>query len=307
MGRAATPAAAPSMSASSTRASTSTTPTSPPTSGPTRSTRSTASTTTATATSTTSTAGTSSSDDNTVYDGSPSDYARHTARTSPAPSARRRQRHRRRRRQLERHDHLRQVPRPQRRHTADAITAVDYLTDLKMRHGLNIVATNNSWGGGGFSQALLDAIIRAAKAGILFIAAAGNGGSTGSATTTTPRRAIRRTTTRRRDATETAAAYDAVIAVAAITSTGALARFSNYGAATVDIGAPGFGICSTLPTNTLRLVQRHLDGDAARHRRRSPCTPRATRPRPPQQIRSAILGSASRPPRSPARPSPADG
>ena len=49
--------------------------------------------------------------------------------------------------------------------TANAIKAVDYLTDLKSRHGLNIVATNNSWGGGGFSQALLDAINRGGDAG----------------------------------------------------------------------------------------------------------------------------------------------
>ena len=42
---------------------------------------------------------------------------------------------------------------------ANAIKAIDYITDLKTRHGLNIVATNNSWGGGGFSQALLDAIV----------------------------------------------------------------------------------------------------------------------------------------------------
>lgn len=36
--------------------------------------------------------------------------------------------------------------------TANAIRAVDYITNLKLRHGLNIVATNNSWGGGGFSR-----------------------------------------------------------------------------------------------------------------------------------------------------------
>ncbi|MGA0027380.1 MAG: S8 family serine peptidase, partial [Steroidobacteraceae bacterium] len=44
--------------------------------------------------------------------------------------------------------------------TSGAIAAVDYMNDLKSRHGLNIVATSNSWGGGGFSQALLDAINR---------------------------------------------------------------------------------------------------------------------------------------------------
>lgn len=40
---------------------------------------------------------------------------------------------------------------------------------------------------------------------------------------------------------------DCIIAVAAITSTGAKAGFSNYGATTVDIGAPGSGIYSTVP------------------------------------------------------------
>jgi subtilisin family serine protease len=38
-----------------------------------------------------------------------------------------------------------------------------------------------------------------------------------------------------------------VIAVAAITSTGAKSGFSNYGAATVDLGAPGSAIVSTVP------------------------------------------------------------
>jgi hypothetical protein len=58
--------------------------------------------------------------------------------------------------------------------TANAIKAVDYFTDLKTRHGIRLVATSNSWGGGGFSQALQDAIERANGAGILFVAAAGN-------------------------------------------------------------------------------------------------------------------------------------
>jgi subtilisin family serine protease len=125
--------------------------------------------------------------------------------------------------------------------TANAIKAVDYFTDLKNRHGLNIVATNNSWGGGGFSQALLDAINRGGNAGILFIAAAGNGGSDGVG-----------------DNNDTVASYpsnytctstygDCVIAVAALTSTGAKASYSNYGKTTVDLGAPGSGIYSTLP------------------------------------------------------------
>src|SRR5688500_18428358 len=56
--------------------------------------------------------------------------------------------------------------------TLDAVQAIDYLVSLKTGKGINLVALNNSWGGGGFSQALLDAISRAADADILFAAAA---------------------------------------------------------------------------------------------------------------------------------------
>ncbi|MDI9863462.1 S8 family peptidase [Flectobacillus sp. DC10W] len=118
--------------------------------------------------------------------------------------------------------------------TANAIKAVDYFTDLKLRHGINIVATNNSWGGGGFSQALQDAISRANNAGILFIAAAGNNSSNNDATANYPSN------------------YNVanVIAVASITNTGGLSSFSNYGATQVDLGAPGSGIYSTVPVSS---------------------------------------------------------
>jgi subtilisin family serine protease len=120
--------------------------------------------------------------------------------------------------------------------TANAIKAVDYFTDLKKNRGLNIVATNNSWGGGGFSQALQDAIERANQAGILFIAAAGNGNQGG--------RAINID-----DKPSYPASYPNanIISVAAIASNGSIASFSNYGATSVDLGAPGVGVYSTLP------------------------------------------------------------
>lgn len=120
--------------------------------------------------------------------------------------------------------------------TANAVKAIDYLVDLKTKRGVNIVATNNSWGGGGFSQALLDAINRGGAANILFIAAAGNGGRDGVGDNN--------------DVTPSyPASYnsDAIIAVAAITSTGAKSGFSNYGKASVDLGAPGSAIVSTVP------------------------------------------------------------
>jgi subtilisin family serine protease len=118
--------------------------------------------------------------------------------------------------------------------TANAIKAVDYFTDLKTRHGINLVATNNSWGGGGFSQGLQDAIERANAANILFVAAAGN--STVNC--------------------ETGSCFPAeypnanVIAVASITSSGAISSFSNFGSTTIDIGAPGSGVWSTVPVSS---------------------------------------------------------
>jgi len=127
--------------------------------------------------------------------------------------------------------------------TTAAIKALDYLTDLKLRHGLNIVASNNSWGGGGYSSALHSAIIRGANAGILFVAAAGNSGVDTDLTANYPSNS----STLQGTSTTRAAAYEAVISVAALTSTGSLASFSNFGATTVDIAAPGAAINSTLP------------------------------------------------------------
>jgi len=108
---------------------------------------------------------------------------------------------------------------------------VDYITDLKTKHGLNIVATNNSSGGGGYSEALYNAIKSAKDADILFIAPAGNSGVNIDVSPSCP------------------ASYDLenIITVAAIDKTGNLASFSNYDAVSVDIGAPGVGIWSTIP------------------------------------------------------------
>jgi len=159
--------------------------------------------------------------------------------------------------------------------TANAIKAVDYFTDLKTKHGLNIVATNNSWGGGGFSQALKDAISRASAKDILFIAAAGNSGTNNDTTASYPSN------------------YDLpnVIAVAAIDKTGALASFSQYGATTVDIGAPGVGIWSTTAFNGYSsyngtsMATPHVTGGAALFAASNPGATAAT-------IKAAILNSA---------------
>lgn len=128
--------------------------------------------------------------------------------------------------------------------TSNAVKAIDYFTTAKQLGGSvqDFASTNNSWGGGGYSQAVLDAIVRGAKNDILFVAAAGNGGSDGRGDNNDSLANYPSNYS-----TKAAAGYEAVIAVASITSTGALSSFSNYGLATVDLGAPGSGIYSTVP------------------------------------------------------------
>ncbi|MGQ9660706.1 MAG: S8 family serine peptidase [Kiritimatiellia bacterium] len=111
---------------------------------------------------------------------------------------------------------------------ANAVRAVDYTIGLKKY----IRLTNNSWGGGGYSQALKDAIDAADAAGQLFIAAAGNSGSDNDITPTYP------------------SSYDSsnIIAVASIANGGVLSGFSCYGKNSVDIAAPGSAILSTWNT-----------------------------------------------------------
>ena len=131
---------------------------------------------------------------------------------------------------------------PQGGYLSDAVSAIDYLTALKLDRGLDIVATSNSWGGGGYSESLRNAIRRGGDAGILFVAAAGNSGQNNDRRANYPSNYDCST---RLDGTSRG--WDCVIAVASITSGGALSSFSNYGVNTVDIGAPGSGITSTIP------------------------------------------------------------
>ena len=111
------------------------------------------------------------------------------------------------------------------------------MTMMKTLYDVNIVASNNSWGGGGFSQALEDSIQRSIDAGVVFVAAAGNDGIDNDTYPSYP------------------ASYDldGIIAVAATDSQDTLASFSNYGATTVDVAAPGVDILSTTPGNAYEL------------------------------------------------------
>jgi hypothetical protein len=114
-----------------------------------------------------------------------------------------------------------------------AITCLNYVKKLK-DSGVNIIATNNSWGGLEFSQALADAIEAQRQSGILFIAAAGN------------------EFTNNDDVPIYPASYFSpnIIAVAATNRSDEVAFFSNLGRHTVHLGAPGDKILSTFPKNT---------------------------------------------------------
>jgi len=173
-------------------------------------------------------------------------------------------------------------------YTSGAIQALDYLTDLKLRHNLNIVATNNSWGGGGYSQALHEAILRAAKQNILFMAAAGNSANNNDLNPVFPANYSTLVGT----PNVTAADQESVIAVAAITSAGSLSSFSNHGLTTVDLGAPGSGIISTVPGggyasySGTSMAAPHVTGAVALY---AASHPGATA----GDIRSALLASAA--------------
>src|SRR5947209_2267957 len=117
--------------------------------------------------------------------------------------------------------------------TANAINAIEFAVQAKAAFaatsGANVRVLSNSWGGGAFSQALLDEINRANANDMLFVAAAGNSG--------TPNDLF----------PEYPASYNApnVVAVAATDNTDSLAFFSNYGPSSVHLGAPGIDVLST--------------------------------------------------------------
>jgi subtilisin family serine protease len=176
--------------------------------------------------------------------------------------------------------------------TSGAILALDYYTsaaakDASRGWSSEFIATNNSWGGGGYSTALLDAIVRGARQDVLFVAAAGNGGSDGvgdnnDSVANYPSNY----------STTSAAGYEAVIAVAALTSSGGLASFSNFGSTTVDIAAPGSGIISSVngggyaSYSGTSMATPHVAGALAAYAAANP-TLNAS------QLRSALLSSAT--------------
>lgn len=114
-------------------------------------------------------------------------------------------------------------------YTSDAIAALDYAVNMGVK------LSNNSWGGGDYSQGLYDAISNAASKGHLFMAAAGNGGDDiiGDNTDTYP---------------HYPSSYDLdnIISVASTDNQDQMAVSSNYGLTSVDVAGPGVDIASTM-------------------------------------------------------------
>ena len=158
--------------------------------------------------------------------------------------------------------------------TSAAIEGINYMTMMKTQFGVNVVVDNHSWGGYGYSSALLTAIEESVDAGILFVAAAGNDAINNDSIPAYP------------------ASYpsDGIISVAATDHDDALAWFSNYGHSSVDIGAPGVNIYSTLPGNSYgyrdgtSMAAPHITGAAALAFARNPQASLA-------DIRAAILNT----------------
>jgi subtilisin family serine protease len=114
--------------------------------------------------------------------------------------------------------------------TSDAVAGMAYAVHMHAK------VINCSFGSSSKSSALEDEIAHAKSAGVLLVVAAGNDGESIESHPAYP----------------AASTYGNILTVAATTSTGALASFSNFGSKSVDLAAPGDDIYSTYPTSAYK-------------------------------------------------------
>lgn len=132
---------------------------------------------------------------------------------------------------------------------SDAALAVEYAVEKGVK------VSNNSYGyvGGSIAQSLYDAIAASRSAGHIFVAAAGNGGSDGIGDNNDGNKKVYPASFN----------LDNIISVAAIDMNDRLPSWSNYGATSVDLAAPGVFILSSYLigwTGDPGSTQRYLDG-----------------------------------------------
>jgi thermitase len=109
--------------------------------------------------------------------------------------------------------------------TADAVEVIDYA----LRNKVDVLS--NSWGGGPYSKILEDVIRKARDLGVMFVAASGNASSNNDVNAYFPANYN----------------FSNVISVANHTSEDVISAYSNFGAYTVHVAAPGSNILSTSP------------------------------------------------------------
>ena len=120
-----------------------------------------------------------------------------------------------------------------------AVNAMEFAIQVKALFGgtatpADLRVLSNSWGSTSYSQSLSDEVNKANANEILFVAAAGNDSQNNDASPVYP--------------AGLSMILPNVIAVAATDSGDGLAGFSNYGANSVQLGAPGVAIYSTVPS-----------------------------------------------------------
>jgi len=110
-------------------------------------------------------------------------------------------------------------------YASDAVGSIQYAVD----NDADVI--NASWGGYSYSQSIKDAIAATDNAGLLFVAAAHNYSMDNDETPLYP------------------ASYDLdnIVSVLSTDHDDELSSFSNYGATSVDLGAPGSDILSSMP------------------------------------------------------------